>query len=136
MPVLNLISLIGTGGVSLMALKFARSAGGNVIVTSSSDKKLENIQSMTGHGSVSTINYNTTPDWDLEAVKLNGGKGVDILVENGGASSLLRSVNATASRGMISLVGYLGKQDSSELKALVPNMIEKATNVKLVSQSF
>jgi NADPH:quinone reductase-like Zn-dependent oxidoreductase len=125
-------SLVGTGGVSLMALKLARSVGCNIIVTSSSDEKLQKIKNMTGYGSVSTINYVTTPDWDIEAIKLNGGRGVDILVENGGAASLLKSVNATASRGIVSLVGYLGTQDPSELKALVPNMIEKATNIRCV----
>jgi NADPH:quinone reductase-like Zn-dependent oxidoreductase len=59
--------LIGTGGVSIAAIQFAVPAGVEVIVTSSSDKKLEFAKKLGVHH---TINYKTTPDWDQEVLKI------------------------------------------------------------------
>ena len=52
---------LGTGGVSLFALQFARLAGARVIVTSSSDAKLERAKQL---GASDGVNYKTTPEWD------------------------------------------------------------------------
>jgi len=58
---------IGTGGVSLFAIQFARASGARVIVTSSSDEKLERVK---GLGATDVINYNKTPEWGQEALKI------------------------------------------------------------------
>lgn len=108
-----------------MALKIAKAAGCKVIVTSSSDAKLEAIRQFPGIGEISIINYAKNTDWDVEAVKLNGGVGVDIVIENGGTSSLLRSIKASAKRGIVSQVGYLGNQNPLDLVELIPRIIEK-----------
>ena len=55
----------GTGGVSLFALQFAKMAGAEVIVTSSSDQKLEKAARL---GADSGINYRTFPEWDREVL--------------------------------------------------------------------
>ena len=94
----------GTGGVSLFALQFAHMAGARVIVTSSSDEKLERARRL---GADETINYQRTPDWDQEALRLTGGKGVDHIVEVGGPATLPRSLNAVRINGHISLIGVL-----------------------------
>ena len=119
------ILLQGTGGVSLMALKLALAGGCKVIVTSSSDAKLEQVRKMAGSKDIGTINYATASKWDEEAVRLNAGVGVDIVLENGGTSSLMRSLRAARRRGIISQVGYLGKQDPTDLDGLLPLLIEK-----------
>ena len=75
----------GTGGVSLFALQFARLAGARVIATSSSDQKLARAREL---GAADGINYKTTPDWDKRVRELTGGKGVDQIVEVGGAGTL------------------------------------------------
>ena len=75
-------SIQGTGGVSLFALQFARLAGARVIATSSSDQKLARAREL---GAADGINYKTNPDWDKRARELTGGKGVDQIVEVGGA---------------------------------------------------
>jgi NADPH:quinone reductase-like Zn-dependent oxidoreductase len=94
----------GTGGVSIFALQFAKAAGCRVISTSSSDEKLEKLRAL---GADETINYKTTPEWSQEALKLTGGRGVDVVVEIGGAGTLPQSINAVRVGGHISLIGVL-----------------------------
>jgi NADPH:quinone reductase-like Zn-dependent oxidoreductase len=123
--------VIGTGGVSLMALKLARIAGCKVIITSSSDVKLDAVTKLSGTGpQVAVINYKTNPDWDKQAVHMNGGVGLDIIVENGGTSSLIKSLNTVAKRGIISQVGYLGKQNFQDLEGLLPMIIDKTVTLR------
>ncbi len=94
----------GTGGVSLFALQFARLAGARVIVTSKSDEKLKRAIEM---GASDGINYKTTPDWDKRVRELTGGKGVDLIVEVGGAGTLTASLKAVRLGGYIALIGVL-----------------------------
>ena len=94
----------GTGGVSIFALQFARLAGAHVIVTSSSDQKLARAREL---GAGDGINYKTTPDWDKRARVLTVGKGVDMIVEVGGAGTLAQSMRAVRVGGYIALIGVL-----------------------------
>ncbi|WP_437539378.1 NAD(P)-dependent alcohol dehydrogenase [Sorangium sp. So ce726] len=94
----------GTGGVSIFALQFARLAGARVIVTSSSDEKLERARSL---GASETINYRANPDWDAPARSFTGGEGVDHVIEVGGAGTLARSLRAVRFGGRVSLIGVL-----------------------------
>ncbi|WP_437494488.1 NAD(P)-dependent alcohol dehydrogenase [Sorangium sp. So ce1014] len=94
----------GTGGVSIFALQLARLAGARVLVTSSSDEKLERARSL---GASETINYRTTPDWDTQALSLTGGAGVDQVIEVGGAGTLARTLRAVRIGGRVSLIGVL-----------------------------
>ncbi len=94
----------GTGGVSLFALQFARMFGARVIATSSSDEKLERILSS---GASDGINYKTTPEWDVRALELTGGRGVDHVVEVGGPDTLNGSLSAVRVGGGIYMIGVL-----------------------------
>jgi len=94
----------GTGGVSIFALQFALMAGARVIVTSSSDEKLERVRAL---GAWETINYVTTPDWAERAVELTGGVGVDHVVEIGGLGTMEQSFKAARTGGRVSLIGVL-----------------------------
>jgi NADPH:quinone reductase-like Zn-dependent oxidoreductase len=94
----------GTGGVSLFALQFARLAGARVLITSKSDEKLARALEL---GASAGINYTTTPDWDKKARELTGGKGVDFVVEVGGAGTLPTSLKAVRVGGSIALIGVL-----------------------------
>ncbi|MGI9422249.1 MAG: zinc-dependent alcohol dehydrogenase family protein [Hyphomicrobiaceae bacterium] len=98
------VLLLGTGGVSIFALQFAKVMGLRAIVTSSSDEKLERAREL---GAWETINYRQTPDWQSEALALTGGRGVDLTVEVGGAGTLPRSIQATRVAGTIALIGVL-----------------------------
>ncbi|MEM9904612.1 MAG: NAD(P)-dependent alcohol dehydrogenase [Cyanobacteria bacterium P01_D01_bin.44] len=100
----DVVLLQGTGGISTQALKFAKAAGAKVIITSSSHTKLERIKAM---GADHLINYRDTPDWASEAVKLTGGRGVDIVLDVGGAATLQQSINSVKVGGVIAIVGVL-----------------------------
>jgi NADPH:quinone reductase-like Zn-dependent oxidoreductase len=95
---------LGTGGVSVFAVQFARMHGARVIATSSSDEKLARVREL---GADETVNYRKMPDWDKEVLRLTGGVGVDHVVEVGGAGTLSKSVNATRVGGLVSLIGVL-----------------------------
>lgn len=94
----------GTGGVSIFALQFAKAAGARVIVTSSSDEKLERAKKL---GADDFINYKATPDWAMEARKLTGGRGVDHVVEVGGADTFPQSIMAARVGGHVGVIGIL-----------------------------
>jgi NADPH:quinone reductase-like Zn-dependent oxidoreductase len=94
----------GTGGVSIFALQFAKIAGARIIVTSSSDEKLKRALAMGAHEG---INYRSTPDWDKRVRELTDGRGVDYIVEVGGAGTLTQSMKAIKPGGQISLIGVL-----------------------------
>ena len=95
---------LGTGGVSIFALQFAKLSGARVIITSSSDEKLERAKQL---GADETINYRTREDWDKAVLELNGKKGVDDVVEVGGSGTLARSLNAVRLGGHVAVIGAL-----------------------------
>ncbi|MGL4542480.1 MAG: zinc-dependent alcohol dehydrogenase family protein, partial [Polymorphobacter sp.] len=94
----------GPGGVSIFALQFAKALGATVIATSSSDEKLERLKAM---GADHLINYKTTPEWGVAAKALTGGRGVDHVVEIGGAGTMNQSIIACRLGGHIALIGVL-----------------------------
>jgi len=94
----------GTGGVSLAALQWAKAAGAEVVITSSSDAKLRRARAL---GADVTVNYRTTPDWAKAARDLSGGRGVDIVVDVAGASQLDASAGLLNDGGIIAAVGML-----------------------------
>jgi NADPH:quinone reductase-like Zn-dependent oxidoreductase len=96
---------MGTGGVSIFALQLAKAAGARVILTSSHDEKLARGKAL---GADEVINYRTTPGWDAAARALTGGRGVDHILEVGGAKTLPTSLNAVREGGHVTLVGLLG----------------------------
>jgi NADPH:quinone reductase-like Zn-dependent oxidoreductase len=95
---------LGTGGVSIFALQLAKRIGARVIITSSSDEKLERARAL---GADETINYRTDENWGARARELTGGRGVDHVVEVGGPGTLARSIEAVRVGGHISLIGVL-----------------------------
>ena len=94
----------GTGGVSIFALQFAKAAGAQVIATSSSDDKLDRLKKL---GANYLINYKETPNWGKKAFELTGGRGVDEVIEVGGAGAIGQSITACRIGGHISLIGVL-----------------------------
>ena len=98
------VLLLGTGGVSVFALQFAVMMGARAIVTSKSDEKLERAKAM---GAWATVNYEATPDWAKAVREITGGRGVDHVVEVGGAGTLEASIEAVRLGGHIALIGVL-----------------------------
>jgi NADPH:quinone reductase-like Zn-dependent oxidoreductase len=100
----DLVAVQGTGGVSMFALQFARMAGARVVATSSSDDKLEKAKAL---GATHLINYRTTPKWGSEIMRLTNGAGADIVVEVGGAGTMVESLKAVRIGGFIGVIGVL-----------------------------
>ncbi|EEF62127.1 zinc-dependent alcohol dehydrogenase family protein [Pedosphaera parvula] len=112
----------GTGGVSIFGLQISRMLGADVIVTSSSDAKLERAKSL---GATHTINYTTTPDWDKTALELTSQKGVDQVLEVAGGGSLIKSLNSLKAFGHIAIIGFL--DDMTSDLPLFPVLAKQAT---------
>jgi NADPH:quinone reductase-like Zn-dependent oxidoreductase len=96
------VLVLGSGGVSLIALQLARAVGAEVIATSSNDEKLARVLAM---GAAHGVNYKTIPEWGAHIAKEFGG--VHKVVEVGGVGTLPQSMNALASEGEIALIGVL-----------------------------
>jgi NADPH:quinone reductase-like Zn-dependent oxidoreductase len=111
----------GTGGVSVFALQFAKSAGLRTIVTSSSDAKLERVRSM---GAAETTNYQQKPDWEDFARKATDGVGVDNVIEVGGSNTMPKSLKAVRTGGLVSVIGLLsGVEPAVPPTAILMNSI-------------
>ena len=95
---------LGTGGVSIFALQFAKAMGARVIITSSSDEKLARARQL---GADIGVNYRTNPDWEQAVLQHTDGLGANITAEAGGAGTLDRSIRATRAGGRIALFGAL-----------------------------
>lgn len=106
----SVVVLLGTGGVSIFALQFAKASGATVILASSSDEKLERARQI---GADHLINYRATPAWDAEVLNLTEGRGADLVVERVGAATFARSLNAAAVGGTVFTVGFVGGTASS-----------------------
>jgi NADPH:quinone reductase-like Zn-dependent oxidoreductase len=117
------ILALGTGGVSIFALQIAKMAGARVIITSSSDEKLERARAL---GADETINYRRQEDWGARVRDLTGGRGVDHVVEVGGPGTLAQSIKAVRVGGHISLIGVLTGRAGE-----VPTAVLMAKQVRL-----
>lgn len=98
------ILTLGTGGVSIFALQFAKTMGARVIATSSSDEKIERLKAL---GADHTLNYKREPEWGKRVKELTDGRGVDQVIEVGGPGTLPQSIDAVRIGGHISLIGVL-----------------------------
>ena len=113
----DVVLLQGTGGVSIFALQLASVLGCRTIITSSSDEKLEKAKEL---GATDTINYKTTEDWDKKVLELTEKRGVDTIVEVGGAGTMQKSVNAVKTGGHVAVIGVLaGKGDFNPTSLLM-----------------
>jgi NADPH:quinone reductase-like Zn-dependent oxidoreductase len=98
------VLILGTGGVSMFALQFAKAMGATVVLTSSSDEKLARAREF---GADHTINYKDVPEWGDAVLRWSGGRGVDHVMELGGPGTVAQSIRAARVGGHISLIGTL-----------------------------
>jgi len=96
----------GTGGVSVFALQFAKMMGARVLGMSGSDEKLVRLQRM---GLDAGVNYRSNPDWDRWVMEQTGGRGVDLVVEVGGAGTFSRSLRSLRIGGTVAQIGVLSQ---------------------------
>ncbi|KAH7107342.1 NAD(P)-binding protein [Auriculariales sp. MPI-PUGE-AT-0066] len=118
----------GTGGVACFACQIARASGARVILTSSSDTKLAQIQKLIGPVDA-TVNYKTHPEWHENVLSLTNGRGADLILDMGG-NSLPRSLKALAPGGTIAVIGILG---AFEATLSLPEMIYKTAVIRAIA---
>ncbi|KAK0660868.1 hypothetical protein QBC41DRAFT_37743 [Cercophora samala] len=124
--------LQGTGGVSLFALLICLAAGIKPIITSSSDKKLQDIRKLSPD--VQTINYKTVSDQASEVKRLTGGKGVDFVINNTGPASLPEDISFLRQRGgIVSLVGFLAGVGGDWHPSAIMALMAKFAKLKGIS---
>ncbi len=90
------------GGVALAALQIAKVAGARVLVTSSSDEKLEKALEL---GASIGINYKSNPDFHKEVWALTNKRGVDIVVDSVGEVTWDRSLRSLTKGGRLVTCG-------------------------------
>lgn len=93
---------IGTGGVSIFALQWAKMLGARVIITSSSDEKLARMREL---GADETINYRNTPNWYEAVLALTGGRGAELVINNVGLAELDQCLESCRSGARIMYIG-------------------------------
>lgn len=98
----DIVLSLGTGGVSSFGVQLAKMSGAKVVVTSSSDAKLE---AMKKHGADIGINYRTTPDWGQAVIDATDGHGADIVLENVGRRTLDQSLMGAAVNAYVVMIG-------------------------------
>lgn len=104
------VLVLGTGGVSIWALQLAKASGCRVVATTSRDGKAQRLQAL---GASDVINYRTHEKWDEEVMRVTSGRGVDCVVEVGGAGTLQRSYQSIGRGGKIGLIGVLSQGTSN-----------------------
>lgn len=120
------VLVLGSGGVSIFAMQFAKSIGARVLATTSSDEKAARLRSM---GADHVINYRTSPEWENAVMEFTGGTGADRILETGGGSSIDRSLRAAAVNGSVIVIGVLA--DNGKIDPL-PILLRRLT-VKAIS---
>jgi len=108
------VLVLGSGGVSMLALQIARAGGCEVIATSSSNDKLERIRKL---GAAHTVNYKDMPDWGRYVGQELGG--VDKVVEVGGAGTAEQSMAALRTEGEVAMIGVLQPEGGPNPRGLM-----------------
>lgn len=102
------VLVMGTGGVSMLALQMAKAVGARVIATSSRADKMARATEI---GADLVINYVDHPKWSEQVLEFTGGVGCHKIVEVGGDGTLEQSLTSVAYGGEVGLVGFLAKAE-------------------------
>jgi NADPH:quinone reductase-like Zn-dependent oxidoreductase len=101
---------MGTGGVPIFALQFAKAMGAEVVSLTSSEAKATRLKAL---GADHVINYKAKPDWEKEIATVTSGRGIDHIVETGGLPTFERSLKSVSADGQIASIGVLRATDAA-----------------------
>ena len=93
----------GSGGIGSFAIQFAKARGARVITTAGSAQKLDYCRSI---GADLAISYRD--DWASQVKAFTEGHGVDVILDNMGATYLEANVAALATAGRLVIIGMQG----------------------------
>ncbi|WP_285020600.1 NAD(P)-dependent alcohol dehydrogenase [Novosphingobium sp. fls2-241-R2A-195] len=120
------VMALGTGGVAIWTLQLAKAAGARVVITSSSDAKLERATAM---GADHVVNYAATPEWGAAARAFTGGRGIDKIVDSAGPGTMPQSLSALRRGGEIAMVGVIAPGTIDPLAILVGGALVRGVMV-------
>lgn len=119
------VLVLGTGGVSLMALVLARAAGATVVATTSRDAVRPHLAAL---GVDEVVDYRATPAWGQAVFERVGG--VDRVVNSVGTSAMNDSLLALRPGGEVSLLGLFSMESAPMDAALI---LAKAAVVRMIA---
>ena len=99
---------MGTGGVPLFALQFAKAMGAEAIALTSSAPKALRLKAL---GADHVIDTRADPDWEKLIPGLTDGRGVDHIIETGGVRTIEHSLRAVGADGQIASIGVMRGAD-------------------------
>ena len=94
----------GSSGIGVTAIQMAKAMGATVIVTAGSDDKCQACMAL---GADHAINYKTH-DFVAEAMRLTGGKGVDVVLDMVAGDYVAREVECMAEDGRLVIIAVQG----------------------------
>lgn len=100
----SIVLVQGLGGVSIFAIQIAKLFNAKVIATTSSNERVELAKNI---GADYVINYNEDKEWWKKVLEITQKKGVDIIVEVGGAETLEQSIKCSKVGALIGIIGVL-----------------------------
>ncbi|MGH7090055.1 MAG: zinc-dependent alcohol dehydrogenase family protein [Stellaceae bacterium] len=96
------VLLLGTGGVSIFGLQFARLAGARAIVVSTDDEKMRRAREL---GAAETLNAKSVPDWQDKVRAATQGRGVDHVLDVTGGETTAKALLSLRLGGHIAIIG-------------------------------
>jgi NADPH:quinone reductase-like Zn-dependent oxidoreductase len=114
------VTVQGTGGVSLFSLQLARAAGARVVVLVRDAERVARLEAM----GAEVIDTTREPRWEAALMELTGGRGVDVFVDLVGGNDLGRAVAVTRVGGTVGVVGFVGGASATlDLPALIRRVV-------------
>ena len=105
----------GTSGIGVTAIQIAKAMGATVIATAGSDEKCT---ASLGLGADHAINYRTQ-DFQAEALRLTGGRGVDVVLDMVAGNYVAKEVQCLAEDGRLVIIAVQGGVQAEFNAALV-----------------
>jgi len=118
------------GAVGALTAQVAKSAGATVFALAGGEAKLGYAKQF---GADHLVDY-TQDDWPQKIIELNGGKGVDVIIDGNAGSNAMRNLEAIAPLGNIIFIGATAGQATED--ANVSMLIGKSCSVTGFVQYF
>ncbi|KAG8741359.1 hypothetical protein FRC11_014862 [Ceratobasidium sp. 423] len=116
------VLVLGSGGVSVWGAQLAKAAGATVIATTSSEAKAKRYKAL---GVDHVVNYRDIPNWADEVKKLTSGEGVDQVFEIGGKGTLMESIKAIKTKGVVHVISVPQDQATTSLNEFAMTFLLK-----------
>lgn len=124
------VLILGTGGVSMMALKFAKAAGARVVQTGVNDEVLAKAREC---GADHTINFTENPEWHKDVLAYTKGVGVDLTIDIIGPATLNQSMIATRQGGTIAVAGFISGLQGDVFVAMITQKLLRLQGLRVGS---